>query len=72
LAGDRGVVVWRKSSHSGTANDQQCCEVALSPGAVRVRDSKRPDGALVMVTADAWRAALALFLAPDATGRGHV
>jgi hypothetical protein len=72
LAGDRGSVVWRKSSHSGTDGDQQCCEVAMFPEVVGVRDSKRTDGALVMVTADAWRAAIALFLAPDATGRGHV
>ncbi|WP_330288438.1 DUF397 domain-containing protein [Streptomyces sp. NBC_00576] len=71
MAGDRGAVVWRKSSYSNTT-DQNCCEVAVFPGAVRVRDSKRPDSTPVSFTADAWCAAIALFLAPDATGRGHV
>ncbi|MEH0419226.1 DUF397 domain-containing protein [Streptomyces sp. B21-083] len=71
LAGDRGAIVWRKSSYSGT-DDQDCCEVARVPGVVRVRDSKRPDGAPVSFTADAWRVAKTLFLAPDVTDRDKV
>jgi hypothetical protein len=35
---------WRKSSHSGGANDATCVEVAGLPGAVGMRDSKAPDG----------------------------
>ncbi|MFD0691370.1 DUF397 domain-containing protein [Actinomadura fibrosa] len=35
---------WRKSSHSGSATDEACVEVArLVPG-VGIRDSKDPDG----------------------------
>ncbi|MFI1359793.1 DUF397 domain-containing protein [Streptomyces sp. NPDC020898] len=71
LAGDRGAVVWRKSSYSKD-NPDACCEVAVLPGTVRVRDSKRPDSASVSFAADAWQAAIALFLAPDTTGGNHM
>ncbi|NVI89177.1 DUF397 domain-containing protein [Actinomadura sp. BRA 177] len=39
-------VQWRKSTHSGGADDQHCVELGrLVPGAgVGVRDSKDPDG----------------------------
>jgi len=38
---------WRKSSFSGTQND--CIEVSESiPGVVPVRDSKDPEGAMLM------------------------
>ncbi|GAA1857435.1 DUF397 domain-containing protein [Actinomadura bangladeshensis] len=38
------AVQWRKSSHSGGADDQHCLELGrLSPG-VGVRDSKDPGG----------------------------
>jgi hypothetical protein len=69
LAENRGAVVWRKSSYSG--QDEQCCEVAESSGAVWVRDSKRPGGARVTFTADAWHAGIALFLAPVPSGRSQ-
>ncbi|TYK52543.1 DUF397 domain-containing protein [Actinomadura decatromicini] len=36
------IVQWRKSSHSGGADDQHCVEVGrLAPG-VAMRDSKAP------------------------------
>ncbi|MEW2118717.1 DUF397 domain-containing protein [Streptomyces sp. NPDC005474] len=72
LARGRGVV-WRKSSYSGGSGsgDSGCCEVAVLPGAVCVRDSKQPDAALVTFTGGAWCAAIPLFLASDAAGRGH-
>ncbi|GGP95850.1 hypothetical protein BKA00_003905 [Actinomadura coerulea] len=40
------IVKWRKSSHTGGANDNQCVELGrLDPGAgIGVRDSKDPDG----------------------------
>jgi hypothetical protein len=44
---------WRKSSRSSdTAN---CVEVAEAPGAVAVRDSKDPDGGMLVFGEDAWR-----------------
>ena len=49
---------WRKSSHSGGAQD--CVEIAGSlPGAVGVRDSKNPDGTALVFTPRAWRAFVA-------------
>lgn len=48
--------VWRKSSHSG-GNGGQCVEVAGSvPGVVAVRDSKNPDGPILMFSPAAWAA----------------
>ncbi|MEV4670779.1 MULTISPECIES: DUF397 domain-containing protein [Actinomadura] len=40
------IVHWRKSTHSGGADDEHCVELGrLSPGVgVGVRDSKDPDG----------------------------
>jgi hypothetical protein len=40
------TVQWRKSSYSGSANDDVCVELGrLAPGAgIGVRDSKDPDG----------------------------
>ncbi|MER7409466.1 DUF397 domain-containing protein [Streptomyces cacaoi] len=51
--------VWRKSSYSGGEGDN-CVEVAVRPGAVRVRDTKdtedAKDGAVpgVKVSSGAW------------------
>lgn len=40
------TIQWRKSSYSGSANDDVCVELAqLAPGTgIGVRDSKDPDG----------------------------
>jgi hypothetical protein len=40
------IVKWRKSSYSGSANDDVCVELGrLAPGTeIGVRDSKNPDG----------------------------
>jgi hypothetical protein len=48
--------MWRKSSYSGE-NNGNCLEVRDGvPGAVPVRDSKRPDAAHIIIGADAWQA----------------
>ncbi|THA83976.1 DUF397 domain-containing protein [Streptomyces sp. A0592] len=51
---DLSAATWRKSSYSnGTGGD--CVEVADGlTGVVPVRDSKRPDGGVVMIGAAAW------------------
>jgi Domain of unknown function (DUF397) len=50
--------IWRKSSYSG-ANGGNCVEVARNlPGMVAVRDSKDPDGPVLVVSAGSWRAFL--------------
>ena len=44
---------WRKSSYSGD-NGGECVEVAAA-GDVLVRDTADRSGAVLMLTADAWR-----------------
>ena len=47
---------WRKSTRSGN-NGGNCVEVARNlPGAVAVRDSKDPDGPVLIFTPAEWRA----------------
>jgi hypothetical protein len=51
---------WRSSTYSGGNNE--CVEVADNiPRLVPVRDSKRPDGPVIVVSRDAWRAFIAQF-----------
>jgi hypothetical protein len=51
-----GDPIWRKASGS-TATGSDCVEVATLPGGDRMmRDSKRPRGSILRVTAGAWRA----------------
>ena len=49
-AGDENCVeiAWRKSSFSG-GNDEVCVELAHLPGKLAVRDSKNPDGPMLVV-----------------------
>ncbi|GGV75272.1 protein of unknown function [Streptomyces sp. Ag82_O1-12] len=56
---DLTTAVWRKSTYSdGGANN--CLEVADGhPGIVPVRDSKRPDGPVLVFAAGCWGAFLA-------------
>jgi hypothetical protein len=52
---------WRKASRS-SSNGDACVEVATNvPGAVAVRDSKNPSGAVLVVTAEQWRGFLTGF-----------
>lgn len=45
---DLPVLTWRKSSHS--SSNPQCVEVARTPNAVAVRDSKDPNGPALLVS----------------------
>jgi hypothetical protein len=48
-------LVWVKSSYS-TATSGNCVEIAALPdGGRAVRDSKRPDGAVLFLTATQWQ-----------------
>ena len=48
---------WRRSSYSGS-NGGNCVELADVAGAVAVRDSKDPDGPVLLLTRAALRAAV--------------
>ncbi|MFI0371036.1 DUF397 domain-containing protein [Actinomadura sp. 1N219] len=48
---------WRKSSHSAS-NGGDCVELALLPSTVAVRDSKDPNGPVLLVTRTALRTAI--------------
>lgn len=50
-------VVWRKSSRSGS-DGGECVEMAGVEAGVAVRDSKDPDGAVLLVPGPVLRAAL--------------
>ncbi|MGA4840015.1 DUF397 domain-containing protein [Streptomyces sp. G45] len=53
---DLSGAVWRRSSYSNQAGGD-CVEVADGfPGVLPVRDSKRPEGAVVLVSTKAWTA----------------
>ncbi|MEV4786770.1 DUF397 domain-containing protein [Streptomyces tuirus] len=59
LAEDQGAVSWRSSSYSTTSSEPNCCEIALTPGEIRVRDSKCPNQAVLSFAPDAWYTAMA-------------
>ena len=47
-------LTWKKSSYSGTTGGN-CVEVAALPdGGQAVRDSKNPEGAVLVLTAGQW------------------
>lgn len=53
---------WRRVSSSGQA-DETCVEIAIVPGSkegsdqvIAMRDSRRPDGPVLIFTPDEWRA----------------
>lgn len=51
---DLSRAVWRKSARSN--NGGACVDVATNlPGIVAVRDSKDPDGVVLVVGTEAWR-----------------
>ena len=51
---DPGGATWRKSSYSnGTGGN--CVEVADLPNGRPVRDSKHPEGPILVITREGWR-----------------
>jgi hypothetical protein len=44
---------WRKASRSNS-NGGACVEAASLPGVVAVRDSKDPDGPVLIISRDEW------------------
>lgn len=48
--------VWRKSSRSG--NGDNCVEIAVKGDLVAVRDSKNPDGVMLIFPARTWQSFL--------------
>jgi hypothetical protein len=50
-------IKWRKSSHSGS-NGGDCIELAGLTGVVAVRDSKDPDGPVLLLTPATLRTAI--------------
>lgn len=54
---DLNNATWRKASRSGE-NGGDCIELARLPGAVAVRDSKDPDGSVLLLTRAALRTAI--------------
>ncbi|WP_406398451.1 DUF397 domain-containing protein [Streptomyces uncialis] len=57
---------WRRSSYSGPSGGE-CLEVADgTPDAVPIRDSKRPDGPILLVQAPAWTAFIGAVRTRDA------
>ncbi|WNF27539.1 DUF397 domain-containing protein [Streptomyces sp. C11-1] len=64
-AGDDSELAWLKSSYSDSSNSNECVEVATTPDAVHVRDSKNVQGPRLAVTPAAWEG----FVAYAATGR---
>lgn len=62
------AMTWRKSSYSGD-NGGDCIEVATTPTAVPVRDSKDPDGPQLTFTTNAWDAFIAAVKREEFPGR---
>jgi uncharacterized protein DUF397 len=64
---DRDGATWRKSTYSnGTGGE--CVEVADLTGGRAVRDSKHPQGPVLVFTTDAWRAFVHSIKAAGVTG----
>ncbi|MEU6353233.1 DUF397 domain-containing protein [Streptomyces sp. NPDC047072] len=70
LAGGRDAVVWWKSSYTGDG-EGNCCEIAVSSGQVRVRDSKCPESAMLSFAPASWRSALPMFLTSYGAEQDH-
>ncbi|MFE9685628.1 DUF397 domain-containing protein [Streptomyces sp. NPDC006285] len=56
---------WFKSSFSSSSEGDDCVEIATTPAAVHVRDSKDAEGPRVTLSPAAWSS----FVAPLAAGR---
>ena len=51
--GDGSALKWVKSSYSGSDNND-CVEVATTPGTIHVRDSKNVQGPRLAFAPEAW------------------
>jgi hypothetical protein len=54
---------WHRSSFSGVSGDDNCVEIAFTPGAVAVRDSKNAGGPVLAVAEGTWNSFLVNLLA---------
>ena len=52
---------WRTASYS--VGNGECVEVALVDSSVAIRDSKKPDGAVLLYTSAQWQSFLAAYKA---------
>ncbi|RFS83084.1 DUF397 domain-containing protein [Actinomadura spongiicola] len=52
-------IQWRKSTHSGGANDQHCVELGRFTSKIWVRDSKAPEAGHLALTATQFAVLLA-------------
>jgi hypothetical protein len=57
-------LTWQKSTYSAEAAN--CVEIATTPTAVHIRDSKNPDGSHLTLRATAWREFLSTAWSRDA------
>ncbi|CAM5578442.1 DUF397 domain-containing protein [Streptomyces atroolivaceus] len=55
-AGESTELEWFKSSYSDSSNSNECVEIATTPGAVHVRDSKDLPGPRLGFTPATWEA----------------
>ncbi|MEV6024468.1 DUF397 domain-containing protein [Streptomyces sp. NPDC052036] len=55
-AGDSFEPTWFKSSYSSGNDGNSCVELAVTPSAVHVRDSKQAEGPRLALTRAAWSA----------------
>ncbi|GHA08853.1 DUF397 domain-containing protein [Streptomyces echinoruber] len=53
-AGDASELAWFKSSYSDGTEGDSCVEVAITPRAIHIRDSKNVEGPRLAVTPTAW------------------
>ncbi|MEU0432634.1 DUF397 domain-containing protein [Streptomyces sp. NPDC006290] len=47
-------LLWFKSSYSDSSNGNDCVEIAPTPNAIHIRDSKKPGGARLAMAPAAW------------------
>ncbi|MEU9140322.1 DUF397 domain-containing protein [Streptomyces sp. NPDC048404] len=47
---------WAKSTYSSSSNGNDCVEIAPTPAAIHIRDSKKPGGARLAMAPAAWSA----------------
>lgn len=55
-AGDASELEWFKSSYSDSSNSNECVEIATTPQAIHIRDSKTPTAPHFAVTPHTWSA----------------